>query len=586
MQSVRWVMTRGLWALAFVGSVSPAVAQERPNAPDSLPSREQIQQPTPNTRPGDGTKVRVDASRVAGAAPCPLDTSPLRVTLTGIAYVAADGRALPAPIVALLDGLGTGEAGEQPIGIVCRIRDRATAALRRAGYVASVQVPPQELVGGKLTLSVVLAHITEVRVRGDVGPNRAALLARIAQLQKLDPLNERAAERILLLAGDIPGLDIQLALRPAGTVPGAVIGDLTIVRRRFALLANIQNYGSRQIGREIGYARAEGYGLLTASDTAYVGVSSTIGSDEQLVGQVGWLTGVGSQGATFGLRANYALSRPDLGQLDLRSNSLIAGFDVTAPVIRSLSRNLTLGTGAELIEQRTRIYARDTSSPLNRDKLRVLFVRGAGSVRARQPDGSEWGSLAGTLELRRGLSLFDATKRGETRSGDGYTPSRFGANPQALVIRGTLDGQVRSGAISVASAARGQWASNALLNFEEFSVGNLSIGRGYDPGANSGDRAVGVQNEVRVDLAATPSLPVQVFAFNDTVWLWNLDRNTTEAYRRLRSYGAGVRVTLPGRAVMEAGYARPLDRALSFDKARPPGRLLISLTAQFAPQAR
>lgn len=586
MRSVRIVMARGLWVLALVGAGAAAIAQERPNLPDSVPSREQIQPPTPTGRSGNGTRVRVDASGVAGAAPCPLDTSPLRTTLTSVTYVAADGRALPAQITALLEGIDTGVGGEQPIGVVCRIRDRATAALRAAGYVASVQVPPQELVGGKLTLSVVLAHITEVRVRGDVGPNRAALLARIAQLQKLDPLNERAAERILLLAGDIPGLDIQLALRPAGTVPGAVIGDLTIVRRRFALLANLQNYGSRQIGREIGYARAEGYGLLTASDTAYVGVSSTIGSNEQLVGQIGYLTGVGSQGATFGVRANYAVSRPDLGQLDLRSNSLIAGFDVTVPVIRSLSRNLTLGTGAELIEQRTRIYARDTSSPLNRDKLRVLFLRAAGSVRARQPDGIEWGSLAGALELRRGLALFDATKRGETRSSDGYTPSRFGANPQALVIRGTLDGVVRSGAVSIATGARGQWASDALLNFEEFSIGNLSIGRGYDPGANSGDRAVGVQNEVRVDLPVSPRVPVQVFAFNDTVWLWNLDRNTTEAQRRLRSYGAGLRLTLPGRAVLEVGYARPLDRALSFDRARPPGRLLVSLTAQFAPQAR
>ena len=116
--------------------------------------------------------------------------------------------------------------GDQPIRVVCDIRDQANAALRRDGWVASVQIPAQSIDGGELQLQVVTARITEIRVRGDAGPYASRWRRGIASCSALDPLNERDAERALLLAGDVPGLDVQLSLRPAGTQPGEVIGDL------------------------------------------------------------------------------------------------------------------------------------------------------------------------------------------------------------------------------------------------------------------------------------------------------------------------------------------------------------------------
>ncbi|MBB6503695.1 hemolysin activation/secretion protein [Sphingomonas endophytica] len=585
MKSVKPTMASFVPMLLVAALPAPSTAQERPTTPDSVPSREQVQRPAPATMRNDGTRVQVDASRVIDAAPCPLAGSSVLAKIDRIHFVSADGRALPAGVQKELDAVELANQDEQSIAVVCRLRDAAADALRRAGFIASVQIPPQEIIAGELTLTVLLAHLVDVQVRGDVGPHRSALLARIRQIKAIDPLNERTAERILLLAGDIPGLDIQLALRPAGTNPGEVIGEITVVRRRYAVLANVQNYGSRRIGRETAYARTETYGLLTASDTAYVGASFTPDFREQLAGQAGYLTGLGSRGTTVGVRMNYALSRPDLGLLDLRSRSLIAGVDLAVPVVRTVSRNLTLGAGAELIEQRSRVYVDERSSALNRDKLRVVYLRGTGSVRSQAIDGSELASLSGTIELRRGLGVLGATPRGLVRSADGYTPSRFGGDPQALVVRTSLDGFARAGALSVASGIRGQWSNNALLNFEGFSVGNLSVGRGYDPGSNSGDRAIGFQNEFRIDVPLISSAPCQLFGFNDVVWLWNLERNTTENGRRLRSIGGGLRLFLPGSAILDVAYARPLDRALSFDDRRPQARLLLSLTAQFAPYA-
>ncbi|QJU57727.1 ShlB/FhaC/HecB family hemolysin secretion/activation protein [Sphingomonas sp. AP4-R1] len=570
--------------IAALAVASPAVAQER--VPDAVPSREQIQPPTPQSTAPAGPSVRVDASEALGTAPCPLDTSTVQVDLRTVRFTAADGKPLPDAILQELAAVTVPKPGEQPVGAVCRIRDAATAALREAGFIASVQVPPQEIDKGELTLTVILAHIVEVRVRGEPGHYRRALLQRIEQLKALAPLNEHDAERILLLTGDIPGLDVQLALRPAGTAPGAVIGDLTIVRRRFALLGNVQNYGSKQIGRETAYVRGEMYGLLTPSDLGYVGASVTRTVREQKVGQIGYITGLRSGGATFGLRASYAYSRPDLGLLDLRSRSLIGGFDLTVPIVRTVTRNLTIAGGAELIEQRTKVFGGGQSTPLNRDKLRVAYLRGTGNLRRMRADGRDIYALSGSIEVRRGLGIWGATRRSEGSSGSGYTPSRFGGDPQAWIVRANLDATVHLGLLSAGSGMRSQWTPHPLLNFEEFSLGNLSIGRGYDPGSNSGDRAIGLQNELRFDLPILRALPIQLFGFGDIVWLRNLDENTTEGKRTLRSAGGGVRATLPGRLLFEITYAHPFDRALSFDDRPPPARVLASLTAQFAPQIR
>ena len=121
------------------------------------------------------------------------------------------------------------------------------------------------------------------------------------------------------------------------------------------------------------------------------------------------------------------------------------------------------------------------------------------------------------------------------------------------------------------------------MNYDEFSVGNLSIGRGYDPGSNSGDRAVGASVELRAKLVRSARVTLEAFGFYDAVRIWNLDRNSTENGRSLRSYGGGARMVLPGAMLLEVTYAHPKDLALSFDKAPPPDRVLVSLTMQIIP---
>jgi hemolysin activation/secretion protein len=577
--SARTQFVCGSGFAAFVASVfaAPSAAQTSV-PPQGIPSREEVTPPAPEDAPT--SNVSVDSREAIVRSNCPFEGSDLTLNLTAVTYARPDGSPVQPDIADALSDVGFA-SGTQPLKVVCTIRDEANAALARAGYIASVQIPPQNIDTGTLRLDVITARLTEVRVRGTPGPYADTLAARVEQLKALDPLNERDAERALLLAGDIPGLDVQLALRPAGTAPGDVIGDLNITYRPFAILANAQNYNSRQLGRETVYVRAEAYGLTGLSDVTYIGAQSTVDFEEQRIAQIGHIFGLNSTGTTLGGRLTYAWSRPDLDVLDLRTNTLIAGMDVRHPLVRSLNSNAALTGGFDYVDQDTRVFNGGSGALLNLDKLRIAYVRLEGDYRTPPGRTGVTFSLEGGIELRKGFDIFDATKQGS------FQASRIAGNPEAFVVRADMDAVFGVGPIfSLAATARAQWTDDPLLNYEEFSLGNLTIGRGYDPGANSGDRAVGLRAEARATIPVGDDFGVQAFGFYDKVYLTNLDPFSTETDREFASWGGGVRVTLPNRALLEVTYAKPEDRALSVDAGPPPERVLVSLTLQFRAGAR
>ncbi|MEG3088575.1 ShlB/FhaC/HecB family hemolysin secretion/activation protein [Sphingomonas sp. PB4P5] len=581
-------MLRGSSVTLFAISPAAVLAQQQPVPPPqpmvpqgALPSRQEVTPPTPDTRQSGA--VSVDASKAVDLAPCPFDGSPLKLTISKLNFTRPDGSAVEPKIAATLARV-TPPVGERPLSEVCAIRDRANAALRSAGWVASVKIPPQEIAGGTLELQVVTAKIVEIRVRGSAGAYEGILHRRIAQIQALDPLNEHEAERLLLLAGDIPGLEVQLSLRPAGTEQGEVIGELTVASRRYAILGNVQNQNSRLTGRETAYLRGEFYGLTGQADVTYVGLSSTVDFQEQIVAQVGHIMGIDNSGTTVGARFTYAWSRPDLGALDFRTNTLIAGFDIARPLIRSLRTNLRASGGVDYVDQRSVIKSGDLSIPLTQDKLRIAFLGLDADHRTLRLDGKTALSLGGSLQVRKGFDILDASKQGYR---GGTLTSRINGNASALVVRGALDGMIALGPIfSIAGQAQGQWANDPLLNYEQYSVGNLTIGRGYDPGVSTGDQAAAGRGELRVDVPVSTRIGTQLFGFYDYVYLRNLDSSAIERSRTFRSFGGGLRVSLPGLAVLDVTYARPRDKASRLDDRRPPNRLLVSLTAQIFDRSR
>lgn len=566
----------------YVGVVAAGLSATAVQAQQTTPTRDQLEQPVTKT-PMPEARVRVRSDGIE-PGPCPLADSDIRTTITSLEITSPGGTALPPEIARLLAGIAPA-GGEQPIRQVCELRDEVQARLRMARYVASVQVPQQRIDNGVLKLEVVTGRLVEMRVRGDVGPYQQLLERRIERLKQIDPLNEAEAERILLLANDIPGLSVELALSPASGRPGDLIGELSVAFRSFSLLANLQNYNARFLGRETGLLHAEFYGLLGRGDITTITGQSTFDFKEQRIASLRHALTLDTDGTTLEVRGTVAESRPDLPRIDQRTVSAVAGFALAHPLVRTVNDRVKLTGGFDYSVQRTRFYLPGgTSSPISRDRISTLYARLEGSHAQIDVIGEQVAGISGTLELRRGIDAFGASK--SPVPVDGYGISRSEGSALATVVRGSVEGFRKFGkVIEFGGKVNGQWANRALLNYDEYAIGNYTIGRGYDPGANTGDRAIGFVAEPRINFRLSPSSRGQVYGFYEGVRLWNIGANVSERKRYIASLGGGVRGSVSQSVRFDATYTHALDKPLLVGalSRRPDDRVLFSLTVQLVP---
>ena len=133
---------------------------------------------------------------------------------------------------------------------------------------------------------------------------------------------------------------------------------------------------------------------------------------------------------------------------------------------------------------------------------------------------------------------------------------------------------------------RAQYAPHSLLSYEQFSVGNFTAGRGYDPGALTGDSGLGFQSEVRIGSLLARKLDgfaFQPFAFADLGIVWNHVTAAADP-QRLWSVGGGVRAAWGQRARLDVTLAAPLNRTpLQPDRDV---RLLVTLSTKLLPWRR
>lgn len=561
-------------------SAGGARAQEAPPAGElrqAIPSREQITQPE-NPQPDQA--ARIDAGSALDRAPCALEGSDVSVTLTAVRFEDPSGGPIPEVLQTLLAPVAVPPVGPQPVSIVCQIRDRANAAMTEAGFIALTQIPAQQIESGVLRLQIVAARLSEIRIAGDLHGMESEIAARAQAMREQYPLNRQELEATLLNLNDVPGLSVELALSPARTAPGEVIGTLTVRAQRAQVLANVQNLGSQSLGPWIASLHGEVYGLTGLADRTAITVSNSLETRELSVVQGVHDFALTDHGLRALVRGSLAFSRPTIENLDLRSQSLIAAVQLQQSLIRSVGLRLDLAGGLELLQQRTRVFQGGSSSPFIRDKLRVAFARVDAQTRNYPIAGWEVRS-DNYLEVRKGLSILGASQQGVPEND--YSPSRFEGDPQALVVRGETVAEIRAPRLfALGLSGFGQWADHPLLNLEEWSLGNFTYGRGYDPGANGGDRVLALRVEPKITLPLALPVDVQLVGFHDWVWLDNLDPSSSETDRLLRSYGGGVRLQT-GFAVLDAYYAHPRDLALTIDEAPPEDRFLFSLTTKLYP---
>ena len=572
--------------LVSVSSVAPAQVLPRQVLP---PTREEVTRP--ETRPIRNRAPQLEIEGGIERAPCALDSpefSSIRFTVRGAEFEGLKGLS-PADLGSSYASLvGT----EQPISVVCDIRDRAATILRQAGYIASVEVPEQRIADGVVHFRVLMAHLSQVRVRGDASGAEKIIAGYLNQLTNQPVFNRHDAERYLLLASDLPGYTVRLTLRPAGTEPGEVLGDVTVQRTPVYADANIQNGGSRELGPWGGLVRAQIFGLTGLADRTTLAAFTTPDFDEQQTLEIGHDFHVGGQGLDLGGQLTLAWAHPSIPDLNVRARTMLATFQADYPFVRSIARSLRGSLGLDIINQSVDL----NSMLLNRDRLRVAFGRlGFDALSTQTAHGRSLAEpawhLSGQLEFRKGLDIFGATDPcgplGAGCIGPGHVqPSRIEGIATAAVVRALLYGEVRPiEKLTLALGARAQYAWKPLLSFEEFSAGNYTAGRGYDPGALLGDRGWGTQAEIRVGSRIPQSAKraaVEGYVFWDHAEVSNLDRLTVvKGAKHLDSVGVGARVNFD-RFTLDAALASPLNR-VALETHKPDTRFLISLTTRLWP---
>ncbi len=573
-----------LLALATTALTPPMLSWAQPAPPPSTPPGTVAAPGTSAAELNPSTRVtRPPPRRASGAfspeppGPCPLETSDVQVNLNSVVF-----RGATAVSEAELRGAYAEYLGKsQPVSVICAIRDNAARIVFDSGVLARVEIPEQRIADGALVLEVIEAHVVNVRVRGDIGPAQDVVERYAEKLRGMKPFDMGKAQRYLLLASDVPGIRVRAAVRPSTSAErGAVDIDLTVAREGPDVFVNVQNSGSKQVGRWGGLIRGDFSSYTAFGETTSLTAFHTLDSNEQWLVQLSESARFGGEGFIGRAAVTYGESRPGdiLKQLDLKSRSVVVNLEGVYPLIRSRNRNLNLVGGLDLIDQKTDTGAvtggASGRTPISRDKLRSAFARVDGDYRTEI--GGRPVLMSAAASLRKGLSIFGGAEAGD------LDLSRAGAKPEAWVVRGQgafdiaftdrLTGQVRSQA---------QYSESALLPYEQISLGGLTVGRGYDPAALLGDKGASAAFEVRYGpLQLHPKVVAAPYAFFDAGFIANNNVGVSglQKDRTLKSVGAGVVFRVFNRANLEVTYAHPLDSTRP-GSPRPGDRVLIQLTA-------
>ena len=484
-----------------------------------------------------------------------------------------------------------------PVSSICEIADRISAMLFNKRLLAQVYLPDQKIdpAQGKVIIQAVEARIVSVRynAQGNVGPAQSKVEAYLNRLRGLTPFDLDTAQHYLLLANQVPGMRVQAALahttsdQPGADAAGALDLNVTITRQAANFVGAIENTSSNTLGPWSAIGRVDLNSFTSLGEqTSLVGYS-TLGSNEQEVAQVMETVLVGNRGLSVGGAFAYGWSRPGdvLAPLKLRGTSIVGTVEADYPVVLLKRYSLSLGAGMDFIQQKTDFPG---GGVLNDDNLRVLWARArTNSVHEFEPfsAGQFVARTDFELNLRKGIIGL-----GSSHAGDPVL-TRIQGQPDAFVVRGDAKGSLEFqpssehglGALLQAEM-QGQWADKPLLAYEELPIGNLTIGRGYDPDALSGDRVVGGEIYGQVGPIQLGKLPFAVapFGFYDVAYVTNLD--TGSINRTVRSTGGGARLLLAAfghRMRADVYYAKPLDKTFPAQTTKPPSRVLVQIVFNY-----
>jgi hemolysin activation/secretion protein len=548
------------------------------------------QEPTRPQLPAETSPVAAPAAAapVPPSPPsgnCPFTGQGLRITLSRVTVEGSTVLSAQAIDAAVADLIGH----DSDISVVCEARDRVARLFADKGYrLTRVDLPPQRISGGVLVLAATEGYVAKVDTAGLAPMGASASLAR----QFLEPLAARRPtrwddiERAVLLARDIPGaqVDMRLHASPDGG-PGALeliaaAADISHVD----VSAGVQNMGAPEFGEVTGFTRIDANSFTPFGERSSLLLSGTTTGGQKAVEDTesAFLGNSGLRG-DFDLAYAHTLAAGAIRALGITGDSYNGKIGLDDPIVRGQALNVQVRSGFEYADERNSLGALEGlaggTPVLFHDELRIVTLEGDLHW---APDQIPQLSIDASLEYRQGVIGLGSSRLGDADLSRADGDPGAGVVRSAQTIRWTFGGRPSfnsNGGPWIELVAQGQWTDRSLLASEQFQVGNFTVGRGYDPGAASGDRAVGAQVQAGWPLTAVlfgARAPVEPFIFYDAARVENI----TSYSASIASAGGGVHADLPWALHLDAIAADPLRAPLPSAKT-PAARLLISLNRVF-----
>jgi hemolysin activation/secretion protein len=452
------------------------------------------------------------------------------------------------------------------------VADHIEQAYRDAGYLlVRAYVPPQHVRDGVFTIHVVEGFVASVSVQGGDAAARRQIKGYLNPLLHEKPLRLASIERALLLSNDLPGVAATGVLRPSPDVSGA--SDLVVTVAQPAVSGGLaaNNRGSHFSGVWTVTGSAA-YNSIFGDDQLAASLTAAPDSLKQIGGQLRYSAAVGDDGMIGSLIGAYTHGHTSLLGFDLKTNSWAVGPRLSYPFIRTRDETLALDGGFTVQDAKS-----DYLAQKSHDQWRVVDL-------ALTYSNNEilGGSSTGTLDLAQGLPILGATPDGSTDL------SRKGATTDFTKLTGQFHWtEPLIAPVSLALAAQGQYAFEPLIIGEQIQFGGTQIGRGYDPGAITGDHGVGGSAELRYDqpIPDWSIKDLQPYAFVDAARTWYIQRGAafdpSQKNHSIVSTGSGLRFWFPYNIYADVEVARMLDAVAGGDSGKRETKLLVDLAVNF-----
>jgi hemolysin activation/secretion protein len=448
------------------------------------------------------------------------------------------------------------------------ISRRAEAIYAASGYpFVAVRLKVQQVKEGVVHFDVIEGRISDLTVLGSNPVARRQATAMLEPLVERAPLSLADVDSAYQLARLVPGLSVAGTLRQ-GSQPGGM--DLVVATKRdeaINVYLNVNDLYADSVGPWGVLAGADYAGQSKYGDEASVQAYTSVPVGRQVLLRGSYALGLDSAGTRLTLSGLWGQANPTgsaAAPLELATNIATVRAELAQPIVEARDANLVADVAFEASDQRTRVFSATT---LSDDKLRILSA----SLLGEQT--GELGRFSGSVELRQGLDFAGASRPGDANL------SRVGGDPQATVVKLSVEAQSANfGKLSLYARSDVQYAAEPLTAPDQYAVGNLTIGRGYQPGLALADSVVAASFEAR--LGPFPiahhlqggTLQGQPFVFVDSARLY--DRGAA-AYT-LTSIGGGVRFQLAGKIETDLVVADPLNGPPGV--ARPSPTVLLNMT--------